>query len=232
MPQLGDELDAIRELLRPLNANVRVSTTTMAIATDLESVNIGKLIHKWDDPDIYLRIPGEKKDGRKRKTSKSFFNSVTAVYNPDGKRKRCVKVFSNGRLHVTGCQTREDSLDAATRVARVMSCNIKGSAKLLMMNVCVNVSHFCEAHNILLNLHHMEQAFKRVSSTSNISTSYDPNIYHGLRIKYPDLGTLLCFASGNVILAGIKGNTPEESIRKIKDDFFEFFLRYVTALLL
>jgi len=131
-----------------------------------------------------------------------FNNQVSVRYGT-----KSIKMFRNGSVHVTGCKTPGEFVQAVTAVCVAMTEAGIGdivveSFSVLMINIT-----FCA--NTTLRL----QALRDKSLERGWQGSYDADIYPGLNLKIP-VGartvTALVFRSGNVILTGSK--SPAEAV--------------------
>lgn len=228
---IHEKMELLKDTLSGFKANVHVSTMTVTMSLEgITSIWIPSLVEEWKQHGIvngmYVRVPGEKKDSRKRKIAKSFNNSVTVVKVVDG-RKQCAKLFRNGTLHVTGCKSLNDSLEVGGDMCKALGCilgvkEIRVSEyKVLMTNIVVNMKSFFYDQGGFLDLSKIKQELERFGITS----SYDRNIYPGIKVKiHKDKGgvcTILGFSSGNFILAGLKD--IGDDVDSIIGRFFRLF---------
>ena len=99
--------------------------------------------------------------------------------------------------------------------------NVTKLSNLLDIKECLkefeNVTRICEyskfrIHNIhafgklkqSLNLHQYHQCIGHKARSEDIQVSFNPSLFHGLKIKVKDLGTFILFQSGNYSLLGAR----------------------------
>lgn len=208
--------DAIRANLDALPFNdARVSTMTVLVELSTDDINISNIIEHSNDVTSHtfkfaVRIPGSKKN--KKQNIKSFKNSVSIIFEYKS-RKICVKVFSNGKLHITGCHSVADTLSVAT-----MFCALYHSIEGVSIRP---ISHDIQMFNVIFSL---EKSVSLTSLHNNLikvghTSIYNRDVYSGIKIKkeVPSKSkplTVLGFSSGNFILAGLK---CPDNIAHLKD---------------
>ena len=92
-----------------------VSTMTVFFKPSIDQIDLS--IEKWNDGNLgsgkyRIRVPGSLRS--KKKIFRSFYNSISLIHEvPNGLNKKnrliCAKIFKNGGVQVTGCQSEEDS---------------------------------------------------------------------------------------------------------------------------
>ena len=150
---------------------------------------------------------------------RSFYNSVTLMFGT-----KAVKVFSNGKLHITGCKTVACAHACVKSFLKMMlvdepdaelvADSIGFSTKILNINCCVKPRKPGSA----ICLEKLQQKLQSLSATEAgddekariSSTRYNPDIYQALVAKMrcsadalKDVSALI-FYTGTVILTGAR----------------------------
>lgn len=169
----------------------KICMITLVFETTRQQV---KLEDVRNNPELQIRV---KKHQRERKAYRPFLNCVTAIF--DG--KKAIKVFCNGKMHVTGCTKVSYGYELVQRFGKAMQWAdyaIK-NVKILTFNTCVKL-----ASNTLIDL----SVFHDILNKKKIMNRYTPDTYQGLVIKvfYKDTTkkiSILCFYTGNFIITGV-----------------------------
>ena len=135
----------------------------------------------------------------KGKRYQPFSNSVTIIFD----KTKTMKVFSNGKLHITGCTSVEYAESLVERFKINMgfeSLAIK-ETKVLMLNTTLRIQP-----QKMISLTKM---FEILSKESKFHVRYTPDIYQGLIIKKEVPNEIrrvsfLFFYTGSIIICGIK----------------------------
>ena len=158
-------------ILRPFNVSVMTILLIFDINFDLAHV--------------------EKFHARQEKT---FQNQASIKGTDDATgSKYCVKIFRNGRMHVTGCKSIARALIITDRVLQELYPGVEHT----LMGVDVEMLNIDFQVVVPLNLTELNSCFHE----SGYPTSYNSISYPGCKIQ---LGycTILCFSSGSVIITG------------------------------
>lgn len=197
--------------------NARVSTMTVLVELSTDDLNIENIIENSNNHataiNFTIRIPGNKKN--KKQNIKSFKNSLSIIFEFKS-RKICVKVFSNGKLHITGCHSVSDTLSVAT-----LFCTLYHSIEGVHI---IPTSHDIHMYNIIFSLNksvsliNLHNNLKKAGHTS----IYNRDVYSGIKIKKEVSTktkplTILGFSSGNFILAGLKSPGDIASLKDVTD---------------
>lgn len=143
------------------------------------------------------------KRGKKKKT---FFNQASIHYKTHT--TKCIKVFSNGRLHITGVTSMIEASEVCEFTCRLLN-NTRGAVResgkveALDLKICMINTNFALNHGInILKLKTM------LSVDENIMCSYTPDTYPGLKIKYThadkNKSSVFIFSSGQIVITGVK----------------------------
>ena len=181
-----------------------VSTMTVTAQLNVSSVCRDKLLvavgwMEGEGPLTAERKPS-RPTSRPPKPSRPDFNNQTTVRYGS----KCIKMFRNGSVHVTGCKTLVDFVQAVSAVCDAMTqAGIEPggvhvtSFNTQMINVTFNA-------NATLGLRELRD----LCLVRGWGAMYDADVYPGLNVKIP-MGqdktvTALIFRSGSVILTGAK----------------------------
>ena len=142
---------------------------------------------------------------KRGKTKKSFYNQITIQYQDVT--TKSIKVFSNGRLQMTGMTSMYDAIKAAGVLCDIVT-------KTPFATKSLNI-HPVEMHIAMINSNfsfnsglHILSIKDDLGSHDDIHVQYDPEVYPGLKIKQKmDDGSfcsLFVFSTGNVVITGVK----------------------------
>ena len=158
------------------------------------------------------------KRGKKKKT---FFNQASVHYTTHT--TKCIKVFSNGRLHITGVTSMIEAANVCIFTCDLLNSTIgsvKGNTKVEAMDlqVCMINTNFSLNHGI--DIIELKKQFQRYE---NYSCFYTPDTYPGLKIKYhhdaSNKSSIFIFSSGQIVITGVKNiidvNTVYSSLMDI-----------------
>jgi len=172
------------------------------------------------------------KRGKKRKT---FFNQASIHFTTHT--TKCIKVFSNGRLHITGVTSLHEAQTVSSFVCDILNETlgaISGTEKVQAKNleICMINTNFALNHGIdILKL-------KQKIIDNNIVCHYTPDTYPGLKIKYShDNGqrtSVFIFSSGQIVITGAKSLEHISYVytnlfKIIIDNYEEIFNPYITV---
>ena len=119
------------------------------------------------------------KRGKKKKT---FFNQASIHYTTHT--TKCIKVFSNGKLHITGVTSMIEAANVCSFTCDLLNKThgaIKGNEKVQAsdLEVCMINTNFSLNHGI--NIIELKTQFQQYDK---FSCFYTPDTYPGLKIKY------------------------------------------------
>ena len=201
---------------------IGISTMTMICDLNCE-IDIQKLGTNFTSPDFpVFTIKQTKRHDeyeltKRGKTIKSFYNQITLNYVDHS--TKSIKLFSNGRLQITGAASVNDTIKAVNNVISVLKLskdvvtNIDHdkispkSAKIAMIN-----SNF--SFNMCLDILKLKK--KLEETCKSMSIIYNPDVYPGLKIKHTTrygTSSIFVFTTGNVVITGVK------SIQEIHESF-------------
>ena len=170
------------------NATPKVSAITTLFET--RNLNINMMREMAQDWDMYTLVK-----------NKMFLNSVQLKHK-DGKG---IKLFSNGKIHITGSKSIMDSYKTAVELVDEINFNLLAEIELvdvtvLMYNITIKLDK-----NIML-----DSFYSACTQEPNVVAKYDPIKYSGLILKFtkPETDRACCsltyFSTGTVFCNGVK----------------------------
>jgi len=151
--------------------------------------------------EIYKEFFGEPKRGWTLK-QKSFNNSITVFKVIENNKKRSVKFFPNGLIHVTGCATPMEAKEVVNEIQTLVDPLFKGitnfeniDIQTQMINATFKVPHLID--QLALVEHY--NTFKNMVT----QTSFHPETYSAVKARVYGLSVSV-FKTGSVVLSGAK----------------------------
>jgi TATA-box binding protein (TBP) (component of TFIID and TFIIIB) len=136
-----------------------------------------------------------------KKTYRSFSNSVTVLFD----KTKAVKVFVNGKLHITGCTKVSQAIGYTVKFCEAMRLHsaVIENVQILTLNTTFKIA---PRQNIRLGVMH---ALLQDLQSEEIATRYNPDIYQGLVVKVMNPSTkrkitMLIFYTGTMIVTGVR----------------------------
>lgn len=127
---------------------------------------------------------------------KSFHNQVSVKgLDAETGSRYCVKLFRNGKMHITGCKSMARALMVADQILR----QVKPGCDHLLLDTDIEMLNMDFQASMPLNL----KALVDTLEEEELPVSYNPISYPGAKLQ---LGfcTVLCFSSGSVIVTGAR----------------------------
>lgn len=169
----------------------KICMITLVFETNKQHINLEDV---RTNTELNIRT---KKYPKERKQYQSFLNCVTTIFDE----KKAIKVFCNGKMHVTGCCKIAYGFELVNRFATAMKWNdyAINNYKILTFNTCIKLSS-----NKYIDL----STFHDILNKKSIQSRYTPDTYQGLVIKINYKNTdkkisILCFYTGNFIITGV-----------------------------
>ena len=143
------------------------------------------------------------KRGKKKKT---FFNQASIHYSTHT--TKCIKVFSNGRLHITGVTSIIEAANVCEFTCKLLNKTlgaVKGNEKVeaIDLQLCMINTNFSLNHGI--DIIELKKQFQKYEK---FTCFYTPDTYPGLKIKYlhdsSDKSSIFIFSSGQIVITGVK----------------------------
>jgi TATA-box binding protein (TBP) (component of TFIID and TFIIIB) len=137
---------------------------------------------------------------KRGKKKLSFYNQITINYEENT--TKSIKIFSNGRLQMTGITSYNEAKYAANVIIKIIKDSIDESAN-------INASKF-EIALINSNFsfkNHLD-ILKLRTYITDCKVDYKPDVYPGLKIRHISTGaSIFLFSTGNVVITGVKSIT-------------------------
>ena len=194
------------------NHNLKLSTVTMICNIDKPSLIKLSVIaeHCKNENTIgkyalqikYSNSRSTFEMSKRGKVKKLFFNQLTMNLHSPGSTKKSVKIFTNGRIHMTGLHTFDDLQDIPNYIENILTKSLNERVcivnnQICMMNFVVNTKKNLDLHLFC------DMLYKNKITTF----SYEPQTYSALNLKFNINNsdkTLLIFKSGKAIISGCK----------------------------
>ena len=190
-----------------------INLSTMTMICDLtKSIDILSFSDNFKSPsDIQCTIKKPKRNtdfelSKRGKKKKTFFNQASIHYTSHT--TKCIKVFSNGRLHITGVTSMLEAADVCKFTCDLLN-NTLGSViggdkvSALDLKICMINTNFALNHGI--NIIKLKDYFKPFEK---ITCNYTPDTYPGLKIKFThanmNKSSIFIFSSGQIVITGVK----------------------------
>ena len=138
------------------------------------------------------------------KKKKSFYNQTTIRFKDHT--TKSIKVFSNGRLQITGITSVVEASDVSKIVCNIVN-NIHQCSRhtLELDNVSIAMINTNFSYNCGIDIVKLQFLLR---SKKNMIVSFDPDRYPGLNIKHTNSDasktSILFFGTGNVVITGVK----------------------------
>lgn len=200
---------------------IHVSTITFLCETTASDLDVGMIFSKFTEDPVFASTakvrghtltakPVGKTINTKGKEKQSFYNQIS-VYYEDERSKKNIKVFKNGKLHITGEKNVRENVMIADDMCRVLEVIFEkpvGSFKVLNFDIqMINTNFRVETGFILSNFKDVVSKHPDVERVT-----YEPDTYPGMNMKIRlssgSQVTALVFNTGNVIITGLR-NFPQ-----------------------
>ena len=141
-----------------------------------------------------------------KKHDSKFYNQISISYDDDkyGKRK-VIKLFPNGKIHVAGCFHLMDCHRIIDLVCIIITqiTNIEIEKQLIQYRIAMINTSF--SLNYLVNQKHIINTFNKHGNKFKIA--FNPDRYAGVKIKFQPLPDMKCvtasiFSTGKILLSG------------------------------
>ena len=131
--------------------SLNISTITLIGYLDTERIDLEMLTKKLEGHSIYSIKVGNKKETtvtKRGKIKKSFFNQITLNYKDLS--KKSIKVFTNGRLHITGLTSYIECNKVSQEVVDVLNNLLSENIKINSLKIGMINSNFSCNYNLYL----------------------------------------------------------------------------------
>jgi TATA-box binding protein (TBP) (component of TFIID and TFIIIB) len=182
---------------------LNVSTITLICDLNVDNVNIQQFCQRFDEPNIDMKhIPhGFDKKRTGGRVRKSFYNQVTLNYKDIS--KKSMKIFSNGKLQITGLTSYFECEKLADYTIRVLHKTLDDSTISIRRSYIGMINcNFSTGTN--LDLYKFNQLLNRHARVMSI---YSPESYPAINMKYRNgevTTSVFIFGTGNIVITGGK----------------------------
>lgn len=160
--------------------DLAISTITFLFLTTFEIINLANLRLLWSADIEPTRMR----------------NCIIRKFAIGPKRKCAIKIFSNGRFHITGCTSAQEAYNYIKNVIDLISP--QSEIEAIDFQVQLINSNF--SFHVAIDLY----ALARFMGETSMPFHYNKDKHHALRFKSPDNVSILVFMSGSVIITGAK----------------------------
>lgn len=183
--------------------NVNVSTMTILCHLDTNQLDIKHFSDNFKNDNVTIKFSNTPKDfivTKRGKIKKNFFNQVTLNYQDIS--KKSIKIFSNGKLQITGISSSLESHHVVRNVVSWINETLGLDVKCVKTYIGMINSNFSLGSCIdLIKLNRILNAEMKVLSI------YNPESYPAINMKYHLEDTrvsVFIFGTGNVVITGGK----------------------------
>lgn len=145
-------------------------------------------------------------------TFKLFNNCATAIVPCSSGKEINTKIFKNGKLQMTGCQTIHSAEEVVEKVCWAIRKGCPDAAtnpdkiQPQPLDICMINSRFCI--NCTIDRERLNQIFQTMYPRNVHSCSFDSTKYQGINLKFHTddncKATVLMFQNGKVLVTGVK----------------------------
>lgn len=200
----------INELALRNNCRCNLSMITFTFNLDDDNVDIIEFAAKFKMHNVCLK-PSKQRSQTSSVKNDFFFNQITLEYQTTS--KKSIKIFKNGKVHVTGLSSLYECYHVASLVCEWLKmiffknfCVVKHSHKIDLINCTLDI-------NTTLSF----KAFIRVLAKFNLQYIYHPDIYCAIKVNFAHTKFMI-FKSGSVILSS------KDSILRVKHALSQFII--------
>jgi TATA-box binding protein (TBP) (component of TFIID and TFIIIB) len=211
---------------------VNVSTITLICVLNYNRLDLKSFTETFNEEGVSIKVPKSSTDeleySKRGKVKKTFFNQITLNYIDVS--KKSIKLFSNGKLQITGVSCYFECHQIIEKVTRWINKSAQiavyqvSDAYIGMLNINFSVKHLIDlpALNRVLN------------SFDNVMGVYNPETYPAINMKLQNTReylpnntknttSLFIFGTGNIVVTGNKSIDGAihayEFINKLFGDF-------------
>lgn len=188
------------------NHVLNVSTITLICNLNVDKICMSTFCDHFDEPGIEIKRcrPNKEYELTKRgKLKKSFFNQVTLNYVDIS--KKSIKVFSNGKLQLTGLTSCLECNRVSSMVLGWLNKYIRNQ-NITITNMYIGMinSNFSVLKNLdLIRLNAI------LNQNEHVMSLYNPESYPAINMKYNDATkdisvSVFVFGTGNIVITGGK----------------------------
>lgn len=203
MKENADDFFSFMNVIHKNNHNVNVSTMTILCHLDADCLNIQEFSEKFSHEHVTIKYSTTPKDfivTKRGKVKKNFFNQVTLNYQDIS--KKSIKIFSNGKLQITGIASKLESEYVVDSVVRWINNTLGMNVRPIRIYTGMINSNFSVGRCI--DLMRLNRILNRDDMVMSI---YNPESYPAINMKYSMEDTrisVFIFGTGNVVITGGK----------------------------
>jgi len=190
---------------------VNVSTITLICVLNYNRLDLKSFTETFNEEGVSIKVPKKCTDeleySKRGKLKKTFFNQITLNYVDVS--KKSIKLFSNGKLQITGVSCYFECHQIIEKVTRWINKSVQiavyevSDAYIGMLNINFSVKH-------LIDLPTLNRV---LNSFDNVMSVYNPETYPAINMKlqntkeYTNTGnttSLFIFGTGNIVVTGNK----------------------------
>lgn len=203
LKEYADHFFSFMNAIHKNNHNVNVSTMTILCHLDTDCLNIQEFSTKFSHDHVTIKYsitPNSFTVSRRGKVKKSFFNQVTLNYQDIS--KKSIKIFSNGKLQITGIASKAESDYVIQSVVQWINATLSLDVKPIRIYTGMINSNFSIGWCIDLT-----RLNRFLNSDEQIDSIYNPESYPAINMKYSMKDariSVFIFSTGNIVITGGK----------------------------
>lgn len=196
-------------------SSLNISTMTIVCQTNRSNIDMEKVVSHFDTCNdlgatLKKRQRHDEPEVTKRgKVKKNFFNQATMTFKDIT--TKSIKIFTNGKLQMTGITSLLEGFRVAHRICDLVSRCTETTIHPVSVNIAMINSDFCIRRRINL--------IELMSHIKEHTCTYDPDTYPGLKLKFNKVSVFI-FSTGSIVITG------SNNISHLHDAF-----RFVTDLI-
>ena len=184
---------------------VNVSTITLICVLNVTQIDLQRFVCHFSDKDVYVKVPPSKTDNKKPK--KTFYNQITLNYRDIS--NKSIKVFSNGKLQITGLTSFFECNLVLEKVVRWLNACFE-TTTIQSENAYVGMLNINFSVQTKIDLHQLNRI---LNSFDHVMAVYNPETYPAINVKLQDASeftfsnssiSLFIFGTGNIVVTGSK----------------------------
>ena len=177
---------------------LNVSTITLICDLNVDNVDIKTFCQHFNEPNIAMKIcPHGFDTTRKGRVRKSFYNQVTLNYKDIS--KKSMKIFSNGKLQITGLTSLYECEKLTTYTLNVLRRTLS-DPEITIRRSYIGMINCNFSIGTNLDLYKLNKLLNRHARVMSI---YNPESYPAINMKYGNTSVFV-FGTGNIVITGGK----------------------------
>lgn len=187
---------------------LNISTITLICNLNVQNVSIQQFIENFDEPNLVMKVQSGSNNGkfdvtRRSKVKRSFFNQVTLNYRDIS--KKSIKIFSNGKLQITGLTSGFECQKLMDYLVRLLHRTL-GDTTIAIEHSYIGMINSNFSTHMNIDLVKLNRILNR---NANVMSIYNPESYPAINVKYNVPGSETCtsifvFGTGNIVTTGGK----------------------------